>query len=249
MSPPFRTAVVVGGSRGLGLGVVEELVERGARVTAIARGEDGLSRLASRLDVATRVGDASAPETAREALASRPELLVLSSGTLPPMERIDRIGWDDFSKVWNQDVKAALQWAQAALVQPLARGSVVVLTSSGAAVGGSPLSGGYAPAKRASWFIARYAQQLSRTLDLGIEFRVVVPTQIVAGTGVGDTALVAYAAAQGKSKEAMAKAHPVMSPRAYGRKLIDFLQTRLQEGLVFGVRGDADPVVLETLPT
>ncbi len=238
MSPPFRTAVVVGGSRGLGLGVVEELVERGARVTAIARGEDGLSRLASRLDVATRVGD-----------ASRPELLVLSSGTLPPMERIDRIGWDDFSKVWNQDVKAALQWAQAALVQPLARGSVVVLTSSGAAVGGSPLSGGYAPAKRASWFIARYAQQLSRTLDLGIEFRVVVPTQIVAGTGVGDTALVAYAAAQGKSKEAMAKAHPVMSPRAYGRKLIDFLQTRLQEGLVFGVRGDADPVVLETLPT
>ena len=48
-----QIAVVTGGSRGLGLGLVEALVERGARVTVVARTASDLDRVSSRLGVST----------------------------------------------------------------------------------------------------------------------------------------------------------------------------------------------------
>ena len=47
-----RTAVVTGGSRGLGLGVVEALVDQGAKVTVVARGQAALAAVKQRLGVA-----------------------------------------------------------------------------------------------------------------------------------------------------------------------------------------------------
>jgi len=44
-----KMAVVTGGSRGLGLGLVEALVQQGARVTVVARGADGLAAVRDRL--------------------------------------------------------------------------------------------------------------------------------------------------------------------------------------------------------
>jgi NAD(P)-dependent dehydrogenase (short-subunit alcohol dehydrogenase family) len=44
-----QTAVVTGGSRGLGLGAVEALVERGAKITVVARTQDDLDAVAQRL--------------------------------------------------------------------------------------------------------------------------------------------------------------------------------------------------------
>jgi hypothetical protein len=49
-----------------------------------------------------------------------------------------------------------------------------VLTASGAAVRGSPLSGGYAGAKRMVWLLAGYANGLARELGLGIRFQTVM---------------------------------------------------------------------------
>ena len=48
-----KIAVVTGGSRGLGLGLVEALVAHGARVTVLARGADALESVRARLSVAT----------------------------------------------------------------------------------------------------------------------------------------------------------------------------------------------------
>jgi len=42
MSLKDKSAVVTGGSRGLGLGLVEALVAHGARVTVVARGTAAL---------------------------------------------------------------------------------------------------------------------------------------------------------------------------------------------------------------
>ena len=42
MSLKDKTIVVTGGSRGLGLGLVEALVDQGAKVTVVARGADAL---------------------------------------------------------------------------------------------------------------------------------------------------------------------------------------------------------------
>jgi hypothetical protein len=50
----------------------------------------------------------------------------------------------------------------------------VLVTSSGAAVAGSPMSGGYAGAKRTLWIMAKYASGVSADLDLGIRFQTLV---------------------------------------------------------------------------
>jgi NAD(P)-dependent dehydrogenase (short-subunit alcohol dehydrogenase family) len=47
-----KKVVVTGGSRGLGLGLVEALVMHGANVTVVARDADGLRSVRARLGVA-----------------------------------------------------------------------------------------------------------------------------------------------------------------------------------------------------
>ena len=49
MSLKDKTIVVTGGSRGLGLGLVEALVDQGAKVTVVARGADALGFVSARL--------------------------------------------------------------------------------------------------------------------------------------------------------------------------------------------------------
>jgi NAD(P)-dependent dehydrogenase (short-subunit alcohol dehydrogenase family) len=50
MSLKDKNVVVTGGSRGLGLGLVEALVAHGARVTVVARGAAALDSLRVRLE-------------------------------------------------------------------------------------------------------------------------------------------------------------------------------------------------------
>src|SRR6202011_4315630 len=116
----------------------------------------------------------------------RPDILALNAGTPPRMGRLDQVSWADFTATWDTDVKAGLYWLQAALNLPLKPGSRVLVGSSGAAVNGSPMSGGYAGAKRMLWFMAKYANGVSAQRNLGIRFQAIVPLQMVANTGVGD---------------------------------------------------------------
>jgi NAD(P)-dependent dehydrogenase (short-subunit alcohol dehydrogenase family) len=53
MSLKDNDVVVTGGSRGLGLGLVEALVAHGAHVTVVARDADALRSVRARLGVAT----------------------------------------------------------------------------------------------------------------------------------------------------------------------------------------------------
>jgi len=52
MSLTYNTIVVTGGSRRLGLGFVEALVDRGAKVTVVAREQAALAAVEQRLGVA-----------------------------------------------------------------------------------------------------------------------------------------------------------------------------------------------------
>jgi len=159
MSLKDKTIVVTGGSRGLGLGLVEALVDHGAKVTVVARDQAALAAVQQRLGVAVIPADVTDEGAAQRILADvRPEVLVLNAGAKPRMGRLDQLSWADLTATWETDVKAGLYWMQAALNLPLAPGARVLVGSSGAAQQGSPLSGGYAGAKRMLWFMAKVRQ-------------------------------------------------------------------------------------------
>jgi NAD(P)-dependent dehydrogenase (short-subunit alcohol dehydrogenase family) len=243
-----KSVVVTGGSRGLGLGLVEALVAHGAKVTVVARSSDALESVRARLGVHVISADVTDAAASQRVLSEvRPELLVLNAGAKPPMARLDKMAWHDFSATWETDVKAGFHWLQAALRLPLVRGSRVLVGSSGAALNGSPMSGGYAGAKRMLWVMARYANGVSEQSDLGIRFQVIVPQQMVGGTGVGDAGAKAYADAQGiPMAQFLARFGVAMPPREFGEKMVRILEDPLYAtGMAFGLKGDTDITVLE----
>jgi NAD(P)-dependent dehydrogenase (short-subunit alcohol dehydrogenase family) len=243
-----RNVVVTGGSRGLGLGLVEALVARGARVTVVARGVDALGAVGARLGVATICADVTDQAAANRILAEvRPDILVLNAGATPRMGRMDQLSWEDFSVAWETDVKAGLYWLQAALNLPLESGSRVLVGSSGAAVTGSQMSGGYGGSKRMLWFMAKYANGVSQERNLGIRFQAIVPRQMILGTGVGDSAANAYAGSMGITPEQfVARFGAPMPPRAFGDRVVSVLEDpQYADGVVFGLNGDAGVTVME----
>ena len=248
MSLKDKNVVVTGGSRGLGLGLVEALVAHGARVTVVARDAASLASVHARLGVATVAADVTDESAAHRILAEvRPDILVLNAGAKPRMGRLDQLSWADFSATWETDVKAGLYWLQAALNLPLTPGSRVLVGSSGAAVNGSPLSGGYGGAKRMLWFMAKYANGVSEQKHLGICFQAIVPQQIIGGTGVGDAGANAYARAMSVKPEAfLAGFGAPMPPREFGEKVVSVLDDpKYADGFAFGLKGDTGITVLE----
>ena len=243
-----KTVVVTGGSRGLGLGLVEAVVAHGAKVTVVARRADALESVRARLGVATISADVTDETAAHRILAEvRPDILALNAGAKPRMGRLDQLSWTDFTASWETDVRAGLYWLQAALNLPLKPGSRVLVVSSGAAVNGSPMSGGYGGAKRMLWFMAKYANGVSEQKDLGIRFQAIVPQQMVRGTGVGDEGANAYARAMGiKPEEFLARFGAPMPPREFGEKVVAVLDDpKYAEGFAFGLKGDTGVTMLE----
>jgi NAD(P)-dependent dehydrogenase (short-subunit alcohol dehydrogenase family) len=248
MSLEDKNIVVTGGSRGLGLGLVEALIAQGATVTVVARDAEALQSVRTRLGVVTISADVTDEIAANRILSEvRPDILVLNAGAKPRMGRLDQVSWEDFSATWETDVKAGLYWLQAALNLPLKPGSRVLVVSSGAAQNGSPLSGGYAGAKRMLWFMAKYADGVAEQKGLGIRIQAIVPQQIIGGTGVGDAGASAYARAMGIEPEMfLARFGAPMPPRQFGEHLVAVLDDpQYSTGLVFGLKGDTGITVIE----
>jgi NAD(P)-dependent dehydrogenase (short-subunit alcohol dehydrogenase family) len=236
-----RRALVTGGSRGLGLGIVEALVARQANVTVVSRDAAQLAAVRARLAVSIVSGDATDPTLAEDALREvRPSVLVLNAGATPTMAPLHEQTWESFSKVWDTDVKATFHWIQSALRLPLERGSRVLLSSSGAAIAGSPLSGGYAGAKRTIWMMAEYANDLASDLDVDIRFHALLPRQIVGATELGRTAAEAYARRKGVSTEAfLAGFGTPLGPRDFGEHVVTLLtDSRYESTTAFSIRGE-----------
>ncbi|HJT98564.1 MAG TPA: SDR family oxidoreductase [Rhodanobacteraceae bacterium] len=236
-----RTALVTGGNSGLGRGLVEILVERGADVTVLARDAGHLDEVRRELGVGVVQADITDRNAADEALKKlKPSIVVLSAGYRPKLAPIHEQTWDEFDAMWSTDVKAGLHWIQAAIGLPLARGSRVLILSSGAAVAGSPLSGGYAGAKRMLWLMAHYANDVSDRLDLGIRFQVLIPRQMIGATERGYEAAQAYGRRRGITPEAvLAGFGKAMSPREFGGHVATILtDPAYEKGTAFGLKGD-----------
>jgi NAD(P)-dependent dehydrogenase (short-subunit alcohol dehydrogenase family) len=248
MSVRDKIVVVTGGSRGLGLGLVEALVDQGAKVKVVARSAVDLEAVSARLGVETISADLTDEAAAKQILAdTRPEILVLNAGATPRMGPIDQLSWEDFTGIWDTDVKGGLYWLQAALNLPLATGSRVLVSSSGAAQQGSPLSGGYAGAKRMLWLMAKYANGISEQKGLGIRFQALVPLQMIGGTGVGGEGSRAYARVAGVEPEAfLAGFGAPMPPRLFGDHVVRILNDpEYDTAIALGLKGDVGISVLE----
>jgi NAD(P)-dependent dehydrogenase (short-subunit alcohol dehydrogenase family) len=248
MSLKDKIVIVTGGSRGLGLGIVEALVDQGAKVTVVARSAVDLEVVSARFGVETISADITNQKAAKQILSDvRPEILVLNAGATPPMGPIDQLSWEEFTKSWDTDVKGGLYWLQAALNLPLVTGARVLMSSSGAAQQGSPLSGGYAGAKRMLWLMAKYANGISEQKYLGIRFQAIVPMQMIGGTGVGGEGSKAYARVAGVEPEAfLARFGAPMPPRLFGDHVVQILNDHEYDtAIALGLKGDVGITVLE----
>jgi NAD(P)-dependent dehydrogenase (short-subunit alcohol dehydrogenase family) len=221
-----KTAVVVGASRGLGRGITCALAGAGVRVAALARNGQELAELAA---TAANI-EAEAADAAEEAVARRvlgryePEILIVVAGASPAMGPLQQQTWETFSVNWHADVKIAFGWLREALRRPLPPGSTVVVVSSGAAVNGSPASGGYAGAKATQRFIAAYARDESRRAGLGITVTAVLPRMTPAGE-VGRSGIRAYAARDGQTEaEYLAGLGDPLTAEAAGSAVLELVR-------------------------
>jgi NAD(P)-dependent dehydrogenase (short-subunit alcohol dehydrogenase family) len=188
-----KNMVVIGGSRGVGRQIVEAGVGNGARVLAVARQEGPLLKLAEEVSSAEVLSldatDEGAPSRVFGVL--EPDILVVCGGALPPAAPLHEQTWQQFAVNWETDVRIAFHFLKAALSRPLPAGSAVILISSGAALAGSPISGGYAGAKRTQMFMANYSQKESDRLGLGLRFIALAP-RIMPDTELGKHAVAGY---------------------------------------------------------
>jgi len=213
------TAIVTGASRGFGRGVAVALHAAGAHVVGIARDRAPLDELRAELGGAFTpvAADAADPVAAGSLIDTyQPRVLVLNAGVSPLSRPLHEHTWETFSRPWDVDVRHAFYWTREALLRPLPPGSAVVAMSSGAALQGSPLSGGYAGAKATIRFLASYAADESERAGLGIRFTAVLP-QLTPATGLGAAAVAAYAARAGMDVEAFLKDRgPALTPEQAG---------------------------------
>jgi NAD(P)-dependent dehydrogenase (short-subunit alcohol dehydrogenase family) len=224
MSDPVKTAVITGASRGFGRAIAAALVAAGTDVVGIARGERELRAVRDELGegftpvAADATDDALAQDVIRE---YRPGLLVLNAGVAPHMAPVHEQTWETFSRNWHVDTRHVFTWTRAALREPLAPGSVVVAMSSGAVLGGSPLSGGYASAKAAVRYIGGYAADESKRAGLGIRFVTLLPQLTPAG-GVGAVGVAGYAARQGVDPDTFADdLQPILTPDQVAKAVLE----------------------------
>ncbi len=213
--PNPSSAVVTGASRGFGRAIAAALTAAGTTVVGVARDTSALELVRKELGegFVPVTGDATDEPLAQRLIRDyQPGLLVLNAGASPHMAPLQEQTWETFSRNWHTDTHQAFTWTREALRAPLAPGSTVVLMSSGAAVAGSPLSGGYASAKAALRYLRGYAAGESERAGLGLRFLALLP-QLTPATGLGEAAVASYAARQGVDPDTyVASLQPILTP-------------------------------------
>jgi NAD(P)-dependent dehydrogenase (short-subunit alcohol dehydrogenase family) len=218
------SALVTGASRGFGRAIATALSDGGANVVGVARDRAALEEVRTQLagNFTPVAADASDPVIAGLLIDQyRPRTLVLNAGAVPLMRPIHHQTWSTFSRNWDVDVQHVFHWTREALLLPLEPGSVVIAVSSGAALAGSPLSGGYAGAKATVRLISSYAATESERGRLGIRFVSVLPT-LTPRTDLGAIGVAGYAKRDGVDVTTFVERRgPTLNPEEVGKAVLD----------------------------
>jgi NAD(P)-dependent dehydrogenase (short-subunit alcohol dehydrogenase family) len=220
------TALVTGATRGFGRGIAAALSAAGARVVGVARDDGQLHQVRTELGdsfIPVRADVADPTVAGRLIDAYRPGILILNAGAIPLARPIQHQSWQAFSRNWDVDVQHVFHWTREALLAPLERGSTVITLSSGAAIKGSPLSGGYAGAKSTIRFLTAYAAGEAERDGLDISFVSVLP-QLTPTTALGAVGVAAYAARQGVDEATFVQGLGTpLTPEHVGTAIIDVI--------------------------
>lgn len=242
MSGNNKTALIIGGSRGIGRKIAEKLSDRGHSTIVTARNEFDLSELGkSHPGIHTCVEDATEDGIAGALMEKfDPDFLVLCVGHSPRMTSFQNQSWEEFSGAWNADTKVSHAFFRAVLTKPMRAGGRIVVMSSGAGLAGSRLSGGYAGAKRMQMFLSEYAQREAEILKLDLTFLSVVPKQLVQDTKLGRSAGEAYSEVVGKPYAAfMSQWDKPLTSDLVGASVVDLLMNQnLPDERAFAITGE-----------
>jgi len=224
-APSFhsQTAIVTGGSRGLGRGIVQALSAHQMHVIALARDRASLEAVAREVpEVEPVAADAADEIVAARLLQERgPDLVVLCAGASALLRPLHHHTWETFSENWEVDAKSTFVWLRNALLLPMKPGSHIVIVSSMAAINGSPLSGSYAGAKRMLLLMADYAAQEVNRQKLGLHIHCLLPT-LNPNTDLGRAAIAAYSARAGVTADEFTKRlAPHLTPAIMGEAVVE----------------------------
>ena len=181
-----RVAIVTGATRGIGFGIAQELVSRGARVVITARKADELERAVAELDpqdegraVAARgSADDEEHQAAACALAveefGRLDHLVNNAAVNPQYGPLLSADLGAVRKVFEVNVTALLGWLQQAHRAGLTRGSVLNVASVGGIRAGAPI-GAYNASKAA---VIHLTRQLAAELGPDLRVNAIAPAVV-----------------------------------------------------------------------
>jgi NAD(P)-dependent dehydrogenase (short-subunit alcohol dehydrogenase family) len=183
-----RTALVTGATRGIGLGIAQELVDRGANVVLTARKADELEAAAAQLGpegtgralAARGSADDEGHQEAAVALAveafGRLDCLVPNAAVNPQYGPLVDADLAAVRKVFEVNVTAVLAWVQQAWRQSMREhgGSVLVVASVGGLRTGSPI-GAYNASKAA---VIHLVRQLGAELGPTVRVNAIAPAVV-----------------------------------------------------------------------
>ena len=152
-----------------------------------------------------------------------PEVVVLVAGASPHMRPLQQQTWETFSVNWQTDVRIAFHWLRQALLKPLRPGSRVIVFSSGAALAGSPLSGGYAGASGPPDTLHDgYAQDEAKRAGLGNHLhRAAAPDDPADGPRPGRRWMRTRSAPASPLEEYLEQMGPRTTPATAGSALVE----------------------------
>ncbi len=183
-----RTVLVTGGTRGIGLGIAQELVDRGANAVITARKPDELDAAVAQLDpdgtgraLAVR-GSADDEQHQADAVAQavarygRLDLLVPNAAVNPQYGPLVDADLSAVRKVFEVNVTAVLGWVQQAFRQSMqaSGGAVLVVASVGGLRSGAPI-GAYNASKAA---VIHLVRQLGAELGPTVRVNAIAPAVV-----------------------------------------------------------------------